>query len=197
MKQLFFPVLCLLAFAGEAQDFNAGVRIGMAASQVSGDQLTGFNKAGMIVGAFVNREFSESTALQMEIVFIQKGSRKPVTTDANTFYRLRLHYLEVPLLFRYGLAKNLFLQGGPSFGTLFFSQEDNQLGVIEGTPPFNKLEISANAGLAYKLSDRWILDGRYSWSLTPVRDYSGSFNYNYFDRGQYNSVVEVSLGFSF
>ena len=39
-----------------SQDFRAGAIIGMNTSQVSGDNLAGFNKLGIRVGGFVNKE---------------------------------------------------------------------------------------------------------------------------------------------
>ena len=39
------------------QNFNAGGIIGINTSQVSGDNLSGFNKVGIRTGGFVNLEF--------------------------------------------------------------------------------------------------------------------------------------------
>ena len=50
--------------------FEGGVILGLSTSQVSGDDLAGFNKA-IVFGGFTNRILSRETA-QLEIVYIQK-----------------------------------------------------------------------------------------------------------------------------
>lgn len=194
---LVLVLLCLFDKDAVAQDFHGGLRLGICASQVSGDNLSGYDKAGILGGAYVNRSFSEKISVQMEMMFIQKGSRSTVSKIDNSYYRMRLHYLEVPLLFRYHAGKKIVLEAGLSAGTLIFSEENNQIGVIYGTPPFKKIEIASQLGLQFIFSENWAADLRYSGSLTPVRAFEGSYNYNYFDQGQYNSSLQLSLEYTF
>src|SRR5258706_10632378 len=95
--RIFFLFFILITNLIYAQNFNAGLRFGIDGSQVNGDNLSGFNKAGIIAGAYVSRKFSDLISLQMEMVYIQKGSRKPTDMN-NSYYRLRVHYIEVPVL---------------------------------------------------------------------------------------------------
>ena len=194
-----FKILFLFFFTAAdflvAQNFNAGFRIGVCGSQVNGDNLSGYNKAGLIAGAFVNRNFSDHFSIQMEMIYIQKGSRKPTDIN-NDYYRLRVHYIEVPLLVVFHASKKIDFTLGPSFGTLIFSEENDEFGVFRDTPPFKKFELSGNAGIVYKLSDNWSLDGRYSNSLTTIRPYPGVYS-TFFDRGQYNLLLEFSLMYKF
>jgi hypothetical protein len=192
---IFTFLLCVTDL--QAQNFKAGLKAGFCASQVSGDNLSGFDKAGIVAGAFVANDFSRKTGLQMEIIFIQKGSRRRVSEDDNSFYRLRLHYAEVPVLFLFRPSKKITLTGGLSAGVLIHAEEANQLGVIYNTPPFNKLEISTQLGIRFILSDHWAADLRHSNSLTTVRDFEGSYNYYYFEKGQYNTAVHLTLHYTF
>jgi hypothetical protein len=196
-KLFLFILISGFSFHASAQDFHAGFRFGMSATQVSGDNLSGYDKAGILGGAFVSRQFSQLISLQMEMIFIQKGSRKTVSKIDNSYYRMRLHYIEVPLLMKFHVSKKINLEAGPSAGVLIFSEEDDQLGVISYTPAFKKLEISSHLGIQFILSENWLVDLRYSGSLTPVRAFQGSYNYNYFDRGQYNSTLQLSLNYTF
>jgi hypothetical protein len=192
---LWVSVFMLAAIAAGAQSFNAGIRAGISGTQVNGDRLSGFNKIGIVAGGFVSRNLSEKTALQMEIVYIQKGSRKP-TDDNNFYYRMRVHYVEVPVLFIYKTSKKFAITAGPSFGTLIFSAENDQFGVYRNTLPFKKFELSGNVGIQYKLGDNWTFDGRYSQSITTIRPYPGAYS-TFFDRGQYNVLIEFSLLYAF
>ena len=178
-----------------SQNFNAGMRFGVCASQVDGDRLVGFDKAGVIGGLFVNRDLSKSFTLQMEMVYIQKGSRKPTDIN-NSFYLLRVNYVEVPLILQWHLTPKFSLAAGPSFATLVGSHEENEYGVFNSNSSFKKFELSGNFGLVYKLSDNWSFDGRYNNSLTTIRPFPGVTT-AFFDRGQYNVSIQLSLLYSF
>lgn len=195
MRSFILILFLLFSEILSAQNFDAGIRMGFCGSQVNGDNLSGFDKVGLIGGAFVRRKLTENIALQMEMVFIQKGSRKP-TDDFNNFYRLRVHYIEVPLLLLYNVSKKITFTGGPSFGTLIFSAEDDQFGLYRNSIPFKKYELAGNGGLIYKISDNWAFDARYSHSISTIRPFPGA-SLTFFDKGQYNVLIEFSLLYGF
>jgi hypothetical protein len=196
LKKLIFFLFLFYTSCSLAQEFNGGLRVGIAGSQVNGDRLSGFDKGGIIFGGFVNRKLSEHFNAQMEIVYIQKGSRKPTDQMTNTFYLLRLNYIEVPLMLHWFVSKKIALTAGPSVGTLIGSHEENEYQVFESGSQFKKFELSANAGIIYRLSDKWNFDGRYSASLSTIRPFPG-VSTAFFDQGQYNIVIEFSLLYSF
>lgn len=185
-----FCSLLIFPLSSRAQDFNAGMKAVLCASQVSGDMLSGFDKAGFGAGLFVRRAMGDRFAMQMEMQFVQKGSRKPLNKDDNTYYRMRLHYAEVPVLLQFKPGSKWIFEGGLAYGRLLFSLEDNELGEIQGTPPFKKYELSWIAGMSYPLGDKLSFNLRYNHSITPVRPFEGGINFNYWDRGQYNSVLQ-------
>ena len=43
----------------QAQNFGGGIILGLSTSQVSGDALGGFNKAGLLAGVFANKSIFE------------------------------------------------------------------------------------------------------------------------------------------
>lgn len=190
-RRILFLIFSLSAFQLIGQGFEGGLRFGLCGSQVDGDQLSGFNKVGVLAGAYVSRKLSEAVSLQMEMVFIQKGSRKPIESN-NSFYRLRVHYLEIPLLVKYKVTKKLSLTAGPSFGTLAFSAEDDEYGVYPNPIPFKKFELAGNLGVVYALSDQWSFDARYSNSINTIRPFPGKYH-PFFEKGQYNVLIEFSL----
>ncbi|MFM7218545.1 MAG: porin family protein [Bacteroidota bacterium] len=181
----------------DAQSFSAGLRAGMTATQVDGDTYEGFDKAGLLGGIFVERSLSERFSLRMELDYIQKGSRKPLDKDDNSYYRMRVNYLEVPFVARYRAGKKITLQGGPAFGVLVFSQEDDQTGVLIYSPPFRKYEYSISAGLLYDLSEKVGVDVRYGFSVVPIRPFDFYATFVYWDKGQFNSVIQLSLQYRF
>ena len=95
---IFFFILFLNKY-NSAQEFNAGVLSGLSTSQVSGDNLGGFNKAGIILGGFVNRKINTALQIQIEMMYIQKGSSNP--KPENLIGEINLEYIEIPILFSY------------------------------------------------------------------------------------------------
>lgn len=203
-------VLSALLFAcierSSAQNqFNAGLIGGLTATQVDGDNYGGFNKLGFSVGGFTNTYFSDDFGAQMEILILQKGSRKTQDPDNGDFtaYTMKLLYAEVPLLLKYKW-KGAVIEAGPSFGRLLSSSEENLNGVIPNTLPFKDWEIGMNLGAAYAFSDHFDLNLRLSNSLVPIRGFAAGPlppNFSLFDRifsrGQYNTVLQVLARYQF
>ena len=65
--------LCILCFAiTSAQNFDAGLIGGFCTSQVSGDNLSGYNKLGSRFGAYINYPINKKMSYQLEMQFLQK-----------------------------------------------------------------------------------------------------------------------------
>ena len=98
MKKLIFiiAICCIFQNNSTAQEFNAGILAGLSTSQVSGDNLGGFNKAGLILGGFVNRDINSLLSLQIEMMFVQKGSSNP--KPENLLGEIHLDYIETPII---------------------------------------------------------------------------------------------------
>jgi len=69
-----------------SQQFDGGILAGGALSQVDGDYWTGFTKAGFLAGGFVSLELSPNSSLQLELEYIQKGSKKNDYYEQNAFH---------------------------------------------------------------------------------------------------------------
>ena len=56
----FYRILAVVLFCGiltnncNAQNFGGGLIVGVSTSQVAGDRLGGFNKIGLLAGAYTN-----------------------------------------------------------------------------------------------------------------------------------------------
>src|SRR5689334_8356720 len=126
---LFFVCLLCFSFNSHAQRFKAGILAGLSATQISGDQLGGFDKAGIVAGGIVKTALSPKTDLAMEILYFQKGSKKNANPDNGDYssYLLRLNYFEVPLVVQWNYSKRITLEVGPTFGSLVSSVEENEL----------------------------------------------------------------------
>jgi len=179
------------------QSFKAAVLAGINSSQVSGDELSGFNKVGLFIGGSAILPVSEKSLVEMELLFIQKGSKTPTPKNgaANNFYKMSLNYLEVPLIYTFRPVKYVSVHAGPTFGVLVGSKEEDNAGELTGQIPFQKTELGIDGGLSVYFSEHLSLTMRLSTSLLPIRK-TGA-NTPLFESGQYNSGLAFFLQYTF
>lgn len=196
-KRILFTVaiFVITMMTARTQSFNGGFLAGIGAAEISGDRLEGPNKPGIYAGAFVNRYFTERSSAQMELSFVQKGSRKnPDSLDCST-YLLRLNYVELFVNYKWDFGKMFTLEVGPSLGVLIKSYEEAD-GFILTEPPFNATDLNGNFGLFIWLTERWQFNVRYSNSILAVRPHSQGQTYRW-NRGQYNEVLSFTFHYTF
>ena len=185
----------LLAFAVHGQKFHGGINAGLMGTQVTGDKRTGFNKAGLKAGFFVNLPFSARSSVQMELNFIEKGSRSHDSKTGNT-YVMRAGYVELPVLYRYHWEKYKFsLEAGLSLATLIYSSELYNDIPVNG-PSFHRFDYSWAAGIYYPLRENLELNIRYSYSLLAMRPFYANQT-AWRIKGQYHEVLGLSLYYRF
>ena len=163
-------VLLLVCFCGNAQRFKGGVHIGLLATQVDGDNWSGYKKPGLFVGVFGNLPFEEKQIkLQLEINYAQKGSRNP--SWASFRYRIATHQIEMPVLFGWNFWKGMSLEVGPSFNILASAKEylDNVAVLPDANgSKFNFFELGGVAGIDYLIKEHFGLSFRMNYSLSPI-----------------------------
>ncbi len=196
--------LLLIAFLGfyatfaYSQKFHGGLFAGISASQISGDQLSGFNKAGIYAGGFTNYYFTEKSALQLEIYFIQKGSHKSQRPKNNDYssYNLNLQYVEMALPYQWHFSKRFYIETGPALGVILktLPTEKDENGIVPNysRPRFNLFDLSVIAGLGVNISKHFKANLRGENSVIPVRKPEVGTSYR-LDRLQYNSTITLSL----
>ena len=190
-------ILLSLPLATNAQSFKASLIGGINASQVSGDELGGFNKAGVMFGGSAILPVTPKSDVAMELLFIQKGSKTPTSKDnSNTvYYKMSLNYLEVQINYTYHASKKIGLHVGPTFGVLVGEKEEDIAGELTERPEFQKTEIGIAGGLSFHFSEKVGLYMRLSNSLLPIRKMGADTRY--FKSGQYNSGLAFFLTYTF
>jgi len=202
-KTLTILIVSVLFFSklSKAQTFKSGVIAGFNVSQISGDDLGGYDKPGPVVGMFLNKEVKEIFQVEMQMIYIQKGSRKypDVKNGDNTRYSLNLNYIEIPIIVKYKIKK-LFLVGGISNGVMFKQYVGNEYGAYPAnttaTQPFHKWELSYNLGLSYPIGKNFEIEGKINHSLLPVRT-NRPYELHWVDRGQFNDLLVWVLKYKF
>lgn len=199
---IFLTALLLLLFLespkANAQVFNGGVTVGLVGSQVAGDTYSGYRKAGLFGGGFVNLELGKHSILQMELTYFQKGSREnPDSTNNYTSYILRLNYVELPLLYQYKLKKWIF-EAGPSLGfTIGYFEEYNGQTDFNGNDPA-AVTLQINVGVRFFVTEHFGFGLRTNNSLLNIRQnvVSGDV-WRFWGYGQFNDALVISAFYQF
>lgn len=197
LRLLFFISFIITSSLINAQSFNGGVLGGISGTQISGDRLAGPNKAGLYFGAFVNHNITPKSSFQMELAFIQKGSRKNPDTANPDSYLLRINYIELLFHYRYRFHEKMMLESGLSYGVLISKYEEvNGIEIERITPKFKPGDLSFNIGFFYFLTEKLLVNVRFSNSILHVRPHGSGATYR-LNKGQYNEVLSFILFYQF
>jgi opacity protein-like surface antigen len=209
-KYLIILAFSLLATSITAQEFRAGPLLGTSFSQVDGDNFVGYNKVGINLGGFVSRPINDKWTIQLDIAYIQKGSREAPKPDKGKYddYKIHLSYIQFPLVARYRY-KNFSGEAGLAIAALLNSEEEIDGVPVEDVPnadivPFQNTEWASVFGLNYHFNENFWINARWYYSINRVRiPYDGEIPvYNpkphWLSRkpGQYNNNFVVTLYYS-
>ena len=186
----FFTFFTFFSFS---QNFKGGVIAGVSTSQVSGDALGGFHKAGLYLGVFTELPISPISNIKMEMNYIQKGSNNPKMVE-NGIFDISTSYIEVPISVNYFQNEITSFEVGIQTAFLLNFSDNNGYGPIpnDQSIAFNKVDLGAFIGMNYHLTDNILLNSRISNSILPVRPHASGATYQ-LNRGQYNSVLSFTL----
>ena len=197
-------ILTLLFFCGiltyntNAQSFGGGIIAGASTSQVAGDLLGGFNKIGILAGAYTNLKVKEILSLQFEISYITKGSRNPNIYESNhpnyEKIEITLSYIEMPLTINLQQKENLGVEFGiiPAFNISATLNSAEAKNISVPNPQYKKYDLGVCAGINYHITDNIILNTRISNSIIPIRPHTSGAT-NGWNRGQYNTVLSFAI----
>jgi len=196
MRIVLFLLFALNISWATAQDFRAGLLGGMTTSQISGDNLEGYDKLGFRIGAYVSRSIKEKVDLKMEIQYIQKGSKRHIDKYSFERYMFNLHYVEIPISIAWKYNQDISIEAGLSPSYLMAYSEQNHMGDILPKNDPKSVGLDFFVGANYQLKPQIILNLRYSQSVIPVRKHSseGQFGLN---NGQQSSLLSLALYYQF
>ena len=190
--KLLFCFFTFFSFFALSQNFKGGIIAGVSTSQVSGDNLAGFNKAGLFIGGFTQLPISKISNIKMEMNYIQKGSNNPKMLE-NGFTDISTSYIEIPASINYYQNSLTCFEIGIQTAFLLNSSDNDLSGVIINNPnEFNKIDLGAFIGMYYHLKDNVLLNSRISNSILPIRPHPSGITYR-FNKGQYNTVLSFTL----
>ena len=167
-------------FSDEYHTFYGGLVLGANFTQVDGDTYEGYHKVGLNGGGIVYMKLSENMGASMEMVYTQKGSHdisqseSPYIGTYFSEYKLKVNYVEIPVMFHFLTSRRLHYEIGASYARLINSSEflySNPGAVIDpNVYYFRKSDICALAGGYYQIYKWWFLEARFQYSLVTIRD---------------------------
>jgi len=125
-----------LITANAQNPLKIGVKGGFVVGNVEGDDSPDFgSREGLVGGVFTNLPLIGGLVLQPELLYAQKGGEfstmlEGIPVDIN----LKMDYIEIPILFKYGIATNSpvtpFILAGPVFSFNVSSKTEFKTSVI-------------------------------------------------------------------
>lgn len=195
-------------FTGE-KTFYGGLVIGINCSQVDGDTYAGFHSAGLNAGGMVYWHISKPVGISMEFLYSQKGSRSVTETTSPyagpyfSKYKIRLNYVETPLLVHYILSPKYQFGLGASFNALLSSRESftalYPVHIDESQAAFNKFTFDLVGSISMMLWKGIMLNARYQYGITPLRDWDHVpvFQAGTGTRDQFNNMATFRIAYLF
>lgn len=186
--------LPMLSFA-QGQTFKAGVIGGANLAQLDGDILAGYNKLGIHAGVTVGVQVSDLFRTNIEILYVQKGSRSSKDEQGiagGLLTRYSFDYVEIPLMMNY-IDGGFMLNAGFSYSRLVRVRQmlvaDVDLTAIEAEF-VNTNSFSLLAGIGYFFTDHMGVEVRYAYDPFTVINYKESPGYD-------NAFISKSLTFRY
>jgi len=193
--------VCLLLFSTAvfgtaAQRFEGGVLVGFNGTQVEGDTYKGYNKPGLLAGAYIQTDLAPAVFAGMEIKYSQKGARNrqdPKNPNPEK-YIMRLNYVDIPFFAGFRTSETISVIGGASLGYLIRATEYNEYGEFppQDQKSFNDFDLQPFVGFQFELLDRLKLDLRMAYSVLPVRGKPENDLW-YWRQNQFNNVISLAL----
>ncbi len=188
----------------KSNDVRFGIKAGLniANLNVSGDAFPSTKAVpNLHVGAFVEIGISEKWAFQPELVYSIQGAKfdllyvegSDVYDTENTF---KLHYLNIPLMFKYNENK-LFFEAGPQIGFLTSAKLKTEIsglgsGEQDAKELFKSIDFGLGFGLGYNFTEKLAVSARYNLGLTNIAETEDGDNTKI-----KNSVFAFSLAYKF
>jgi hypothetical protein len=203
---LIFLMFLFSGMASNAQYIGGALIAGGNATQVDGDEVFGYHKYGVQLGAAAIIQFNKKWSVSLENIFNQKGSKQGArfVDSLDGSYRLRFNYVEVPVLLNYTDKDRITVGAGLSWGRLVKVEEFKNSFRVPSTTllegPYKRDDWDILMDLRFRLYNGLKLDLRYAYSVAPiatrdVRDSkTGNINYG---QTQYNNLFSIRLMYIF
>ncbi|OXB07879.1 porin family protein [Flavobacterium pectinovorum] len=185
MKKILLAAVLFMATSAtiQAQLLQIGVKGGVNFASQTGDAFPeqNFDREGITsfhAGLVAEIKLLERFSVQPELLYSTQGA---TYKNAVTEFKNELGYISIPVMAKFYLTDSFSLEVGPQAS--FLVSEKNDFDVEDG----ETFEFGLNAGLGYKITKNFFVQGRYGLGLTEASK----------NADIKNSTVQLSAGFMF
>jgi hypothetical protein len=197
---VFIAMLVLVAIPATAQH-RIGFIGGLNLANVSVDpEETGIeysNRTAFGGGGVLDLRLAENIALQLEPMFLQKGTK---VTDGSDEVKVKLSYIEVPVLLKFMLGQSPtrpYIMAGPSAGFRLSAKVSNGGEIdIKDVIKSTDFGLDFGAGISFPAGNNAIfVEGRYGLGLSNINDDPTDTNTDVKNKGiQFMAGITFPLG---
>ncbi|HRD58052.1 MAG TPA: porin family protein [Ferruginibacter sp.] len=187
IKFLTLAVICLFSSVTLFAQFKVGVKAGADIHKLDGQSFKDKFSFGYHLGGFAEIGLGKKFAVQPEVYFsqtnIDTSSSFSDIYQFDSLSKVKLKYLNIPLLLNFKANNFITLQAGPQFSILM--DPDNTL-VENGHNAFKTGDFSMLGGLQFNISKLRIY-GRYTVGLNNINDLDNQEKWK-------NQKIQVGVG---
>lgn len=193
--------LCVVSAHAQSAVGSLSVKpmVGGTLTSVVGKDVTGAKmKIGLVAGAEMTYQVSPKFAVSGGGLYTMQG----YGVDQQYDPKMKLDYLNIPIMASYYVAPGLAIKAGVQPGILLSAKEtasDNGVSAdIDVKDLHNTVDVSIPIGISYEIK-QFVIDARYCFGVTKIEKTSGTYmgqtiqNPNNSVR---NSVFMLTLGYN-
>jgi|RhiMetdeSRZDD1v2_1073273.scaffolds.fasta_scaffold01087_30 outer membrane protein with beta-barrel domain len=179
-------LFCIVAGHINAQKLTGGIKGGLNIADVS--SMNGDNRLSGHFGFFLNSRLNRNWAIQPELLYSGQGQQ---FVSAGREYTLALNYLQVPIMFQFYPAKQVYLEFGPQVGFMLSAkikdnENDNKTEVDNG---YKNVDAGLALGFGIQATPMLGFYARYNAGLSDItKNDNGDY---------YNRVGQIGISIKF
>ncbi len=195
-----------------AQEVQWGVKAGANYSTVTSeedvDYLLGFH-AGVIAELPLSAKFS----VQPELLYSLEGAKSEYNFEEEEWIihskdKLKLGYINLPVMAKYEVTPGLSLEAGPQIGFLLSAKDEYEIsanfpedvqesGTEDVKDQLKDFSFGLNFGAGYEFQNNLFLQARYHLGLSEINDFDGEDQRLGDPDKVQNRGFQLSLGYKF
>ncbi|WP_047545908.1 porin family protein [Psychroserpens sp. Hel_I_66] len=192
---LFAAVAAFGLSSVNAQEVKFGAKAGVNFATIGGDVEDADGRTAFHVGGVAEIMISDKFSVQPELLYSAQGLQQKEEFEGFTFEsKLKLDYINIPIMAKYYVAEGFSIEAGPQVGFLLSAKEEFE---FEGDSEeedvkdaFNSIDFGAGVGVGYRMDSGLNFSARYVLGLSNIFEDSGDFSAQ-------NNVIQVSVGYFF
>lgn len=160
-------IAVLVTGAANAQHVNVGIKGGLNLYNINNDNNSEYDtKIGAHGGLIGHIHFTRQFALQPEIMYSAQGAKYTV---AGVETKIKLGYINIPVMFQYMFNNGFRLQAGPQLGFLVNAKSENNITKTDIKDNMNTVDFAVALGIGYiHTPSGFGLDARYNLGLSNI-----------------------------